>query len=964
MKTTSILILGSAIAAALVLMAHGSSRQRHDVSPGESPSLEAAADLAFGVGASPVAEVFDQQSVEPEIDYPAGKLTSRSPGTDTSLCMSWEPTVAVDTSDPRIVAVAQGSTIQYSLDSGAGFTMLNGPAPSVCDDGSTVCYSNSDCNGIGTGICYTGQCSQDNAYCSVTQPCAPSPPMQPANNCGTLFGGDASIAFDSQSRLFISYLCRLPSGPRDVCIVGYELNGGGTAYQTISGIDWPVRVTVEAGRPGQNNDKNWLAADWYTSSPFTDRLHMVWVDLGGPNGFEIYTSFSDNQGEDWSTAQVVSPTDGSEGTVWPPHNTVAPNGDLYVSYHSQTGFLPNTSAPDGTSGKVVVVRSPDGGSTFSTCDDNTACFAESDCNGIGSGDCNDRSEPFPSGLADTTFNVQHFRFCDDGTTICTQNSDCNGIGSGTCNAAQGAIPGAAYWTFGTAQAWLMADPDVPGRVYVVTSDDPDNNVNSGDAADVVIVRSDDFGGSWTNPAQVDDGPAGTFQLFPTAAIDPITGAIGVTYYDNRAGLTNVAGDFLLDLRASYSYDSGTTWLPSVDINDGTLDPSAAGQCRFCGSAGPTNARCNAMNCVSGGPGTTRIGEYNGIAFGECTGHVAWADNIGPTCGGDLDTWYDSDPEAGGDLDPPVPLCPNDLEISCTESTSPSNTGEATATDECTVEPTIASVDNVVPGDCPQEMTIKRTWTAADKAGNSDSCLQTIEVVDDGAPTVFVPDPVVLECSAPGGVPANDPLAMAWLDSASAVDDCGTAMVSNDAPALFPATCPPGDPTVVTFTGTDECGNSASDTSGLTVVDTTPPMVSCGVTVDELWPPEHEFVDVGFSFTALDTCDTDPAIVVSVSSDEHAALVVGAGGEIHCPDAVVTDDDRVLLRSERSGARDGRVYVINVQATDNCGNQAACQATVKVPMSMNPHIEAVDSGQAHDATVCGPQLVPLQGLSRD
>jgi hypothetical protein len=880
-----------------------------------------------------------------EVPFREGEFFTRAPGSDTPFCASWEPTVATDALNPETVVVAQFRTAQISFDGGNMFTQtLTGATPALCDDGTTPCNFNSDCNGIGTGTCNTGLCSNNaNILCNVNSDCGAM------NTCNGMTGGDPSVAFDSQNRMFITYLCRAP-GARDVCIAGYQLNGAGTQYNAIPGVIWPVRVTVAAGRPGQNNDKQWLASDWYVGSPYTDRLHMVWVDLGGPNGFEIYASFSDDQGVNWSPAANISPTDGSDGTVWPPHLTVAPNGDLYVTYHSQTGFQGVSGAPDGMTGQTVLVRSPDGGTTFSICDDGTACTQTSDCNGIGTGTCNGRSTPFPMSFADTTFNVQHLRYCDDGTTQCSANANCMGIGSGTCNAPLGAIPGARFWTFGTVQAWVLADPDMPGRIYVVTNDDPDDNPNSGDPADVVIARSDDFGVTWPFTNQVDDGAAGTFQLLPTAAIDPVTGAIGVTWYDNRSGATNGFGNFLLDLRASYSYDSGASWTPSIDVNDGQYDPDTSDSCRFCSFGGPTNVSC-ATGCPLGSATTTnRIGEYNGIAFGECTAHMAWADNLASGCGGDTSTWYDRDPEGGGDLVDPMVSCPSDVEISCTESTSPSNTGSASATDNCTVEPDVGSVDDVTPGDCPQEMTISRIWNATDNAGNIDTCEQIIEVVDDGDPVVTAPAPLGLECNAPGGVAGDDPQILSWLGMASAMDDCGNVTLTDNAPDFFPASCPPGTPIDVTFTGTDECGNSGQDGSSVTVLDETDPEVMCSVGDVELWPPHHDLVDAGFEYSVVEVCDPDPTVVITVTSDEHPEFECGAGGTIHCPDAVV-DGDTVLLRRERSGGGDGRIYTITVTVTDDCGNQGSCQATVGVPQSMNPHIDPIDSGQLYDPTVC-------------
>jgi hypothetical protein len=110
------------------------------------------------------------------------------------------------------------------------------------------------------------------------------------------------------------------------------------------------------------------------------------------------------------------------------------------------------------------------------------------------------------------------------------------------------------------------------------------------------------------------------------------------------------------------------------------------------------------------------------------------------------------------------------------------------------------------------------------------------------------------------------------------------------------------------------------------------------------------VDIGFGFEASDLCDTDPLeIEITVTSDEHPALELGAGDGVQCPDAIVQEDDAVLLRAERAGTGDGRVYTVTVTATDNCGNFASCSVPVEVPH--DPNAAIVDSGQNFDATVC-------------
>ena len=57
---------------------------------------------------------------------------------------------------------------------------------------------------------------------------------------------------------------------------------------------------------------------------------------------------------------------------------------------------------------------------------------------------------------------------------------------------------------------------------------------------------------------------------------------------------------------------------------------------------------------------------------------------------------------------PVVTCPVDVTIQCDASSNPSNTGEATASDNCDLEVDIAYSDAVSSGSCPEENTITRT----------------------------------------------------------------------------------------------------------------------------------------------------------------------------------------------------------------------------------------------------------------
>lgn len=163
----------------------------------------------------------------------------------------------------------------------------------------------------------------------------------------------------------------------------------------------------------------------------------------------------------------------------------------------------------------------------------------------------------------------------------------------------------------------------------------------------------------------------------------------------------------------------------------------------------------------------------------------------------------------------------------------------------------------------------------------------------------------------------------------------------------------GDPCslAVTSKAIDECLNEHTDT--VTVrVDPVAPMVTCSVATSTLSPPNHEMINVGFTFTATDNCTGEPKIEIFVTSDERTAEADGAGQASPAPDAFILRDldgnfQGILLRAERSSDGDGRVYEITVRATDECGNVGSCSANVTVsPANGMP---ATDSGQFYDAT---------------
>ena len=69
-----------------------------------------------------------------------------------------------------------------------------------------------------------------------------------------------------------------------------------------------------------------------------------------------------------------------------------------------------------------------------------------------------------------------------------------------------------------------------------------------------------------------------------------------------------------------------------------------------------------------------------------------------------------------------------------------------------------------------------------------------------------------------------------------------------------------------------------------------------------------------------------------------------------PDASGVGTGNAMVRAERSGLKDGRVYVISFTASDNKDGYCNGQVQVKVPRDWSDKgCPAVNSGQKYDAT---------------
>ncbi|APY07019.1 hypothetical protein BWZ20_01310 [Winogradskyella sp. J14-2] len=361
-----------------------------------------------------------------------------------------------------------------------------------------------------------------------------------------------------------------------------------------------------------------------------------------------------------------------------------------------------------------------------------------------------------------------------------------------------------------------------------------------------------------------------------------------------------------------------------------------------------------------------------------------------------------------DTTPPTITVPADITIECTEDESSANTGVATGADTCgTVTITESDVETAA---CGNTKTIVRTWTVTDECGNSVSADQTITVVDTTPPTIdnTNTDNIVIQC----GITPDGTLE-AWLANnagATANDTCGTVTWSNDYGANTDVDCANGAITV-TFTATDECGNTANTTATYSIIDTVDPVltipadtsVECtddtspastgtATATDDCAVPNVTFSDVEVAacgntktitrtWTATDACGnsvsadqtitvvdtTDPTIsvpadiTIECTEDESSANTGVATGADTCGTVTITESD-----VETAACGNTKTIVRTWTVTDECGNSVSADQTITVVDTTDPTINvpaditiectedesSANTGVATGADTCG------------
>lgn len=295
--------------------------------------------------------------------------------------------------------------------------------------------------------------------------------------------------------------------------------------------------------------------------------------------------------------------------------------------------------------------------------------------------------------------------------------------------------------------------------------------------------------------------------------------------------------------------------------------------------------------------------------------------------------------------PAVTLSPNDTSIN-PSFTAPSGTGGQTVVFNLKVSD---GMEDSIP------------------SGGIDSSIAdtiAIEIVANSPPvanagsdiTVAEGSTVQLDGTSSFDSDGGDTLTFAWVQTGGptvALSDASIISPTYSAPAVMTG----GETFTFELTVTDDSFELASslDSVSIHVANVNDPP-SCNLatpSVAALWPPNHKMkqITVDNVMDANDAYGNVTLIITSITQDE---LTNGLGDGDTAPDGVVQSGaamngmaDSAMVRSERSGLEDGRVYTINFTADDGF---ESCTGSVSLGVSHNRKSTPVDSGQSHDSTL--------------
>ncbi len=391
------------------------------------------------------------------------------------------------------------------------------------------------------------------------------------------FAADPGLTFDLKHQTIIFAAHDFDVSTGNLCD-GNQI----AAVSADAGRHWESPVVVDAGSGCVGVGE----ATWYEFAHFmvmdnnpasrhygrtylvTSRNHCADAECDVTIGHfqsEIIENHSDDGGHTWSPPQVISGSNATYCTYFGPSCNISglptpalgPDGSIHVGFANlqhEAAWEPGEIFES----QLMETSSTDGGATWSV--------------------------------------PVHVSNLEDGS-LDYPNLDING-GFGTLTGlAVPALPTIAN---------LAASP-VDGALYFVFSDNRDgvhDVPNPVTNTDVFVMTSSDGGATWTGPDPV--STATSDQVRPWAEVDPVTGELGVVFYDRSYGSDDRVFDVTLATGLPGSFETTRVTTQSMPLTHNLWFPFDVPGCH--------------QECAS------FIGDYNGFVYGaDGRADIVWTD---------------------------------------------------------------------------------------------------------------------------------------------------------------------------------------------------------------------------------------------------------------------------------------------------------------------------------------------------
>ncbi|MDN3492085.1 T9SS type B sorting domain-containing protein [Winogradskyella bathintestinalis] len=292
-----------------------------------------------------------------------------------------------------------------------------------------------------------------------------------------------------------------------------------------------------------------------------------------------------------------------------------------------------------------------------------------------------------------------------------------------------------------------------------------------------------------------------------------------------------------------------------------------------------------------------------------------------------------------DTNAPVLTVPNDITVECDETTDTTNTGMATAVDDCAAV-SVSFTDSEVEA-CGNTKTITRNWSATDACGNSVSEDQIITVKDTKNPTFTVPADITIECDV-------DVTNLALTgDVTDEADNCATDLDATFTDSIADGICSGSSIITRTWSLTDDCDNTTTNVQTIIIQDTTPPTFS--VPADITIACDVDATDLSLTGDVTDEADSCSSNLEAVFTDSVADGTCPGASIITRTWSLTDDCDNTTTSIQTITIQDTAPPMIDETTVENINIECGIDPKETLELWLNNNAGATATDSCGDVT---------------